>query len=167
MLYSQTGENQRISGKFEVPIRHFPRIILENHGKRASPHVGPWHDSDTGTSHVAAKPEALLREPNFWCLRQSQLLIPRISPWTWIYSRCIYGSFFYCTVYRELVTVPSGRGTAVAQWLRCCATNREVAGSISDGVTVIFHWRNPSDRTMALGSTQPLTEMSTRIISWG
>jgi hypothetical protein len=26
---------------------------------------------------------------------------------------------------------------------------------------------NPSDRTMALGSTQPLTEMSTRSISWG
>jgi len=34
------------------------------------------------------------------------------------------------------------------------------------------HWNfsltyNPSDRTMALGSTQPLTEMSTRSISWG
>ena len=34
------------------------------------------------------------------------------------------------------------------------------------------HWnfsltQNPSDRTMALGSTQPLTEMSTRSISWG
>jgi hypothetical protein len=26
---------------------------------------------------------------------------------------------------------------------------------------------NPSDRSMALGSTQPLTEMSTRNISWG
>ena len=26
---------------------------------------------------------------------------------------------------------------------------------------------NPSDRTMALGSTQTLTEMSTRSISWG
>jgi len=26
---------------------------------------------------------------------------------------------------------------------------------------------NPSDRTMALGSTHPLTEMSTRSISWG
>jgi hypothetical protein len=26
---------------------------------------------------------------------------------------------------------------------------------------------NPSDRTMALGSTQSLTEMSTRRISWG
>ena len=24
-------------------------------------------------------------------------------------------------------------GTAVAQWLRCCATNRKVAGSIPDG----------------------------------
>ena len=30
-----------------------------------------------------------------------------------------------------------------------------------------FHWHNPSDRTMALGSTQPLTEMNTRSISWG
>ena len=57
--------------------------------------------------------------------------------------------------------------TAVAQWLRCCATNRKVAGSIPDGVIGLFHWHNPSDRTMALGSTQPLTEMSTRSISWG
>ena len=30
-------------------------------------------------------------------------------------------------------------GTAVAQWLRCCATNRKVAGSIP-GVIGIFHW---------------------------
>jgi hypothetical protein len=30
-----------------------------------------------------------------------------------------------------------------------------------------FHWHDPSGRTMALGSTQPLTEMSTRNISWG
>ena len=29
--------------------------------------------------------------------------------------------------------------TAVAQWLRCCATNRKVAGSIPDGVIGIFH----------------------------
>jgi hypothetical protein len=57
--------------------------------------------------------------------------------------------------------------TAVAQWLRYCATNRKVAGSIPDGVIGIFHWHNPSDSTMALGSTQPLTEMSTRSISWG
>ena len=47
------------------------------------------------------------------------------------------------------------------------ATNRQVAGSIPDGVFEIFQWHNPSGRTMALGSTQPLTEMSTRCISWG
>ena len=49
-----------------------------------------------------------------------------------------------------------GRGTAL-----------QVAGSIPDGVTGIFRSQNPSGRTMALGLTQPLTEMSTRNISWG
>ena len=34
--------------------------------------------------------------------------------------------YYYCT-----------RGTAVAQWLRCCATNRKVDGSIPDGVIVL------------------------------
>ena len=41
------------------------------------------------------------------------------------------------------------------------------ASSIPDGVTGIFHRHNPSGRTMALGLTQPLTEMSNRNISWG
>jgi len=56
---------------------------------------------------------------------------------------------------------------SIAQWLRCCATNRKVAGSIPAGVIGIFHSHNPSNRTMALGSTQPLKEMSARSISWG
>ena len=47
-----------------------------------------------------------------------------------------------------------------------CATSRKVAGSIPDGVIGIFHWHNPSGRTMTLESTQPLTEMSTRNVSW-
>ena len=51
--------------------------------------------------------------------------------------------------------------------MRHCATSRKVAGSIPDGVNGFFHSRNPSGRTMAPGSTQPLTEMSTRNISWG
>jgi hypothetical protein len=58
-------------------------------------------------------------------------------------------------------------GHAVAQWLRHCATNRKVAGSIPDGVAGIFYWHNPSGSTMALASTQPLTEMSTGSIYWG
>ena len=45
-----------------------------------------------------------------------------------------------------------------------CTTSRKVAGSISDGVIGIFHWRNPSRRAIALGLTQPVTEMSTRNI---
>ena len=49
-------------------------------------------------------------------------------------------------------------GTLRRSWLRHCATSRKVAGSIPYGVT---------GRTMALGLTQPLTEMSTRNISWG
>jgi len=58
-------------------------------------------------------------------------------------------------------------GTRWRIWLRHCATSRKVAGSIPDGVIGICHWHNPSCRTMALGLTQSLTEMSTRNISWG
>ena len=42
---------------------------------------------------------------------------------------------FYRTLSQALITLR----TAVAQWLRCCATNRRVAGSIPHGVTGIFH----------------------------
>jgi hypothetical protein len=42
----------------------------------------------------------------------------------------------------------------------------KLAGSIPDGVIGIFHSHNSSGRAMALGLTQPLTEMSTRNISW-
>ena len=52
-------------------------------------------------------------------------------------------------------------GTRWRSWLRHCA------GSIPAGVIGNFHWHNPSGRIMALGSTQHLTEMSTRNISWG
>jgi hypothetical protein len=47
------------------------------------------------------------------------------------------------------------RGTRWGSWLKHCATNRRVAFLI------------PSDRTMVLGSTQVLTEISNRNISWG
>jgi len=40
-------------------------------------------------------------------------------------------------------------------------------GFDSGGVTKNFYLHNPSGRTMALGLTQLLTEMSTRNISWG
>ena len=46
-----------------------------------------------------------------------------------------------CNFINKVLTETSvvQRGTAVAQWLRCGATNRKVAGSIPDGVIGIFH----------------------------
>jgi len=48
-----------------------------------------------------------------------------------------------------------------------CATSQNVAGSIPDGVIGIFYGHNPSGGTMAMGSTQPLTGMSTRNVYGG
>jgi hypothetical protein len=45
--------------------------------------------------------------------------------------------------------------------MRHYATSRKVAGSIRGEIIGFFNWPNASSRTMALGLTQPLTEMST------
>jgi hypothetical protein len=63
--------------------------------------------------------------------------------------------------------LPSKSFLKERSWFRHYATNRKVAGSIPDEVTGFFIWTNPSSRTMALGSTQRLTEMSTRKILGG
>jgi hypothetical protein len=60
--------------------------------------------------------------------------------------------------------VKAAGGSTVVKVLRY---KSEAAGSIPDGVVEFFIDINTSDRTMALESTQPLTEMSTRRISWG
>jgi hypothetical protein len=39
----------------------------------------------------------------------------------------------------KIKIVMQHEGTMVAQWLRHCATNQKVAGSIADGVIGIFH----------------------------
>ena len=81
-------------------------------------------------------------------------------------SREYEGSFvfLYLTVCVLRVYWASGgvRGGVVVKALRY----KRVSGSIPDGVIGIFQWHNPSGRTMALGSTQPLTGKSTRNISW-
>jgi hypothetical protein len=51
-----------------------------------------------------------------------------------------------------------GRGSVVVKAL-CCKPE----GRVQVPMRLSFlNWPNPSGRTMALGSTQPLTEMSTR-----
>jgi hypothetical protein len=57
-----------------------------------------------------------------------------------------------------------------SNWNRVRTASREMLPRIGitlPGQPAVFHWHNPSGRTMALGSTQPLTEMSNRNISWG
>ena len=57
-------------------------------------------------------------------------------------------SLFICGIRADIcyiiIVTYSNMRTAVAQWLRCCATYWKVAGSIPDGVIGIFHWHNPS-----------------------
>jgi hypothetical protein len=57
--------------------------------------------------------------------------------------------------------------TKICIWLRDYATSRKVEGSALDEVTGFFNWPNPSSRIMALGSTQPLTEMRTSNLPGG
>jgi hypothetical protein len=77
-----------------------------------------------------------------------------------------FGRFDFTETICDARLIKSGlRGGAGG--LGLCATVPQLTGSISDGVIGIFHSLNSSGRTMALGSTQPLTEMSIRGISWG
>jgi hypothetical protein len=69
------------------------------------------------------------------------------------------GSWLHTNVIPVLVVAWGSRWRS---WFRQCATSQKVAGSIG-----IFHRHDPSDRNIALGSTQPQTYMSTRNISWG
>ena len=60
---------------------------------------------------------------------------------------------------------PGDRGSTVV--LRCCASNRKVTGSIPASVSRFFIDINSFRSHYGPGVTQPLTEMSTRSISWG
>jgi hypothetical protein len=47
------------------------------------------------------------------------------------------------------------------------ATSRKVVGSIPDEVIGFFNWPNHSSRTVALGSTPPITEINSRNLPGG
>jgi hypothetical protein len=58
-------------------------------------------------------------------------------------------------------------GHSMAQLVGALRYTQKVAGSIPDRILGIFQLPNSSCSTTALGSTQPLTKMSTRDIPWG
>jgi hypothetical protein len=74
------------------------------------------------------------------------------------------------TKLREIIYTKLLEITYIEWWRSCwrhCAKRRKVASSIPNGVIGIYDGHYHSGRTMALGLTQPLTEVSTRNISWG
>ena len=85
---------------------------------------------------------------------ESAILIWTWPPWWGLLS------FRRCTVLWSWSLIAFNRRTRFRSWFRHCAASQMVAGSILDAVIA-------SGGTMTLGSTQPLTEMSTRKISCG
>ena len=125
---------------------------------QSMPHSNSWRSIVILSSHLGlGLPSGSFSQvsPPKPCMHLSSSPYVPHAPPSWRTQE--HFNFYMCAVLR----------TALAQWLRCCATNRNVAGSIPDGVIGIFYWYNLSNRTMALESTQPLTEMSTSSISWG
>ena len=76
-----------------------------------------------------------------------------------------FGSYFFVTSLFTLKVALLGglRVYAVAQLVK--ALRYELESRRFDSRT--FYWPNPSGRTKVLGSTQPLTDTSTRNTSWG
>jgi hypothetical protein len=66
------------------------------------------------------------------------------------------------------ILFPPGNPGARGSWLRYYAKSRKVAVSIPvEVIGFFFNLPNISSRNMALGSSQPLTEMSTRNLPAG
>jgi hypothetical protein len=74
-------------------------------------------------------------------------------------------SIYHCIIFDSYKK--KKMGTRQRSWLRHYATSWNVAGSIPHEVIEFFNLPNPSSRNMALGSTQPLSELSTRILPGG
>jgi hypothetical protein len=64
--------------------------------------------------------------------------------------------------YKDKKHVALNRSTWYHGWVGHYATSWKVAGSIPYEGIGFFSWPNPSSHTVVQGSTQPLTEMSTR-----
>jgi hypothetical protein len=98
-------------------------------------------------------------DPSFW--RSSSISSHKSCNYT-------LRSFFLTSfqIISNYLPVSKLRRQPVVQ-LRHYATSWKVTGSIFEEAIDIFNWTNPSSHTMALGSTQPVTEMSTRKLPGG
>jgi hypothetical protein len=102
----------------------------------------------------------------YLCIVLSQLVLFDERCSLHYFSVCNAAAWCWSPVLFLIISVTTlfSAGRAMALWLRHYATNSQVAGLIPVVVIGIFQWHNPSGRIMALGLTQPLTEMSNRCI---
>ena len=77
-----------------------------------------------------------------------------------------FSTHCYPITYSYLYARHVNGGHAVAHLVEALRYKPQGRGCDSRGATGIFHWHNLSGRTMALGSSQSLTEISTSNISW-
>jgi len=129
--------------------------------------------------HERASLTLYVRCLSYWCLGLKKDGFDKsLRQWNWPVNKLRSRSFGFAQhaivtqsdrwvlTFRKYIASIFG-DTLWRSWLGQCATSRKFAVSIPDGVNGIFHRHNPSGSTKALGSTQPLTEMSTRNISRG
>jgi hypothetical protein len=151
-----TATYWRVAGRW-LPFWRPPRSQRPGQGPRSShPKAGPALRSPLKVQFGAqmSRPDSVIIRMIFLCSLASNK--SHMCAVTTVVNYVLFVRLIF--IITIIQSTKHWMGHAVTQWLRYCATNRKVAGSIPDGVTGSFHWRNPSDRTMALGSTQPLTE---------
>ena len=69
-------------------------------------------------------------------LKYSVMCKIKLNPFDFTIFRAI--GFCLMFIFLNIIFLPHKLGTAVTQWLRCCVTNRKVAGSIPAGVSGYF-----------------------------
>ena len=138
-----------------------------------------FHTRYIGLMSISVQQDATMYRLLYFCklLYMFRVVTPPIisSTYNCNYNIWYWSNFGKCSVWSQpkargmdLSLVPSAsKKVPERSWLRHCDTSQKVAGSIPDGVIGFFDGHNSSGRTMALGSTQPLAEMSTRNVSWG
>jgi hypothetical protein len=107
--------------------------------------------------------EILLQRHNYMNIKMSNITGHCIFTLIYLLGKTVQTTFYSLGVLFKRLCCE--RGTRWSSWLRCRVTSRKIEGSIPDGVTGIFHWRNSSGHTMALGLAESPKEMSTRNIS--
>jgi hypothetical protein len=128
-------------------------VIISNVSVHPPDRLCSWNNS-TKDDPILVKSE---------CCRMLRKIVKKFQ-FSFLSARKLYlHEFLACTytVYKLLITyqMQGARGTVVG-WGAMLQSGRSRV-QVPMRSLDFFNWPNPSSRTMALGSTQPLTEMST------